>query len=163
MRGDGVHSAEAVRNATARIESAAWIGHAAAMPVLPFQKLTAVRIMAHPDRPAPGPGDEAIHAAHLAYLGALVRRGTILVNGPFASVDEPRLRGMSLYTVGPEEARRLANEDPAVRAGWFEIVLDEWMFRAIPRTIGDRVDLEIDVPFDPEGSPADAGPDLPPA
>ena len=116
------------------------------MPVLPFQTLTLVRLVSHPEPPPDGPDDDAIQAAHLAYLRGLVEAGTILVNGPVRRVDDPRMRGLSLYTVGPDEARRLANADPAVRAGWFEIVVDEWMFPAVPRTIGDRTDLELDVP-----------------
>lgn len=116
------------------------------MPTLPFQKLTLVRLLSHPEPPPDGPDDDAIGAAHVAYLRGLVEAGTILANGPVRRIDDGRLRGMSLYTVGPDEARQLANDDPAVKAGWFEIVVDEWMFPAVPRVIGDRVDLEIDVP-----------------
>ncbi len=119
------------------------------MPILPFQTLTLVRLVSHPDPPPDGPDDEAIQAAHVAYLRGLVEAGTILVNGPVRRIDDARLRGMSLYTLGPDEARRLANDDPAVRAGWFAIVVDEWMFPSVPRTIGDRVDLEVDVPEPP--------------
>jgi uncharacterized protein len=117
------------------------------MTVRPFQRLTVSRLMLREDRPPDGPEDDGIQAAHLAYLNELVARGIILVNGPFRSIDDPVLRGMSLYTVPPDEARALANDDPAVRAGWFRIVIDEWMFPAAPRAIGDRVDFELDVPF----------------
>jgi len=102
--------------------------------------------MASATPPPASPEDDGVLAAHLAYLGGLVDRGIILVNGPFRQIDDPRLRGMSLYTVDPDEARGLANDDPAVKHGWFQIVLDEWMFPAIARTLGDRTDVEVDVP-----------------
>jgi uncharacterized protein len=121
------------------------------MPIVPFQRLTVVRLMSHPEPPPDAPDDDAIQAAHLAYLRGLVEEGTILVNGPVQRIDDPRIRGMSLYTVGVDEARRLAMADPAVRAGWFEILVDEWIFPAVPRTIGDRVDLERDIPGPPGG------------
>ena len=34
--------------------------------------------------------------------------------------------------------------DPAVQAGWFDVVLDTWWLPAIPTTLGDRVDFEIE-------------------
>lgn len=116
------------------------------MQLLPFQKVTIVRLMSHPNPPPDSPEDADIQAAHINYLRGLVEDRTILVNGPVKRIDDPKLRGMSVYMVGPDEARELANEDPAVRAGWFEVVVDEWMFPAFPRTIGDRHDLEIEVP-----------------
>jgi len=131
------------------------------MPRLPFQKLTLVRLVSPPDPPADGPDDDALQAAHVAYLSRLVEAGTILANGPVRRIDDPGIRGMSLYTVGPDDARRIANADPAVRAGWFEIVVDEWMFPAEPRTIGDRVDLEVDVPEPPAEGDADQAPATP--
>jgi len=117
------------------------------MTVRPFSRLTVVRLVTAPDAPPRGPDGDRIQEAHLAYLNGLVADGTILANGPFRPIDDPSLRGMSLYTVGAEEARRLAEADPGVRAGWFAIRVDEWIFPAVPRAIGDRTDLELDVPF----------------
>lgn len=131
------------------------------MPRLPFQKLTLVRLVSPPDPPADGPDDDALQAAHVAYLSRLVEAGTILANGPVRRIDDPGVRGMSLYTVGPDDARRIANADPAVRAGWFVVMVDEWMFPAVPRTIGDRVDLEVDVPEPPAEGDADQAPATP--
>jgi hypothetical protein len=50
---------------------------------------------------------------------------------------------MSIYTVDTDEARTYALEDPAVKAGGFEVVVDGWWLPSIPVTMGDRVDLEI--------------------
>lgn len=111
-----------------------------------FQKLTVVRLVSAPNPPPDSPEDAAIQAAHIRYLTGLVEQGTILVNGPVKRVDSEDVRGMSLYLVGAEEARALAEADPAVRAGWFRIVVDEWLVPVRPRQIADRSDLELDVP-----------------
>ncbi|MBX7133173.1 MAG: YciI family protein [Fimbriimonadaceae bacterium] len=116
------------------------------MPEIPFQLLTIVRLV-NPAVPAPdSPEDETIQAAHIRYLGSLVEQGLILANGPVRRRDDQTLRGMSLYTVGPEEARALALQDPGVKAGWFDLIIDQWMIPVRPKTIADRTDLVIDLP-----------------
>jgi hypothetical protein len=50
---------------------------------------------------------------------------------------------MTIYTVDVEEARAYALNDPAVQAGWFEVVVDGWWLPTIPVTLGDRVDIEV--------------------
>lgn len=116
------------------------------MPLVPFQTLTIVRLVS-PAVPVPDtPEDDQIQAAHIRYLTGLVDQGKILANGPVRRHDDQKIRGLSLYSVDLEEAMALAKEDPAVKAGWFELVCDTWLIPARPATIGDRVDLEIDVP-----------------
>ncbi|HMS55385.1 MAG TPA: hypothetical protein PKA27_08285 [Fimbriimonadaceae bacterium] len=116
------------------------------MAKTPFQRLTIVRLVTK-DPPAPNtPDDHRIQVDHIKYLGDLIEKGVVLANGPVRRVDDSRLRGMTLYLVGIEEARNYANADPAVIAGWFEIVADEWLIPVRPRAIADRADLEIDVP-----------------
>ena len=116
------------------------------MPKVPFQLLTIVRLVS-PAEPVPdSPDDAAIQAAHIRYLGGLVEQGLILANGPVRRRDDQGIRGMSLYTVGPDEARALAAEDPGVKAGWFDLVIDQWMIPVRPITIADRTDIEIDIP-----------------
>ena len=108
-----------------------------------FQALTIVRLRS-PQTPVPDtPDDERIHLAHLAYLGGLRDQGVVLLNGPVRRVDDPRFRGMTIYAVPVDEARRLALEDPAVRAGWFEPHVDGWLLPAVPVTLGTTVDLEM--------------------
>ena len=117
------------------------------MPLIPFQRLTVVRLVTAPNPPPDGPDDDAIQDAHVRYLRKLNREGIILVNGPFKRIDDTEIRGMGLWLVSPEEARRLIAEDPAVKAGWFTPKIDEWIFPAdVPKTIADRHDLEIEVP-----------------
>lgn len=87
--------------------------------------------------------DEVTLQEHLAYLGGLRDRGIILLNGPIRQVDDPKFRGLSIYSAGAEEARRLAKEDPGVKAGWFEIEVNEWLLPSIPTMMGDRVDVGL--------------------
>ena len=68
----------------------------------------------------------ALHHAHLAYLGELVARGIIAANGPLLDQSDPTMRGMSVYTVPVDEAQRLAEFDPAVRAGRFRVDVARW-------------------------------------
>jgi uncharacterized protein YciI len=91
----------------------------------------------------------ALHHAHLAYLGDLTRRGIIAANGPLVEKTDPTMRGMSVYTVGLDEARRLAEQDPAVRAGRFRVDLARWAvaegrvaFPEAAGTVGDVVRFE---------------------
>ena len=91
----------------------------------------------------------ALHHAHLAHLADLGRRGVIAANGPLLDQSDPTIRGMSVYTVGPDEARRLAEQDPAVLAGRFRVDVARWAVaagriafpeRATP--VGERVRYE---------------------
>ena len=68
----------------------------------------------------------ALHHAHLAHLADLGRRGIIVVNGPLLDKSDETIRGMSIWSVEPEEARRLAEQDPAVRAGRFRVDVARW-------------------------------------
>ena len=63
--------------------------------------------------------------------------------------SDPTMRGMSVYTVGPDEARRLAEQDPAVRAGRFRVDVARWAVAAgriaFPErdaAVGERVRFE---------------------
>lgn len=72
----------------------------------------------------------ALHHAHLAHLAELGRRGIIAANGPLLDQSDDTLRGMSVYTVDPLEARRLAEQDPAVLAGRFRVDVARWAVSA---------------------------------
>ena len=69
---------------------------------------------------------EDLQAKHLAHLDSLRDRGLILVGGPFSDQPDETLRGMSLYSVGLDEARRLAEADPSVRAGRLAVEVLTW-------------------------------------
>ena len=109
-----------------------------------FQVLTVVRLMTPDPRPPDGPDDDRIQDEHIVYLRGLAEQGKVALNGPIRFRDTPGFRGLTIYTVDADEARALASADPAVRAGWFDVVVDPWWIPAIPVTLGDRVDLTLD-------------------
>ena len=104
-------------------------------------------------RPADAPdlGEEELdrlQGEHLRYGVSLAARGLTVANGPFTDQADPALRGMSVYTVGLEEARALAEQDPSVRAGRLRPLVVRWWTRAgqidFPRhagPVGDRRSL----------------------
>ena len=69
---------------------------------------------------------EALQRQHIGHLQSMARAGKLVVAGPFDDQTDPRMRGMCLYRVGIEEARRLAQEDPAVKAGRLEVEVLTW-------------------------------------
>lgn len=78
----------------------------------------------------PEEASTALHHAHLAHLADLGRRGIIAANGPLLDQSDETMRGMSVYTVEADEARRLAEQDPAVQAGRFRVDVARWAVAA---------------------------------
>ena len=83
-------------------------------------------------RPADAtPYDEAtlerIQREHVAYHASLREAGQVVTNGPVSDQPDESLRGLTFYRTGSlEEARRLAQEDPAVRAGRLAVEVMAW-------------------------------------
>jgi uncharacterized protein YciI len=74
-----------------------------------------------PDQPAQ-PG---VIQAHLKHLSGLIEAGKALLAGPF--MDGGRINGLVVMTVSSaEEARKLAEEDPAVKSGLFGVEVLKW-------------------------------------
>lgn len=70
---------------------------------------------------------QEIQRGHIAHLTKLGEAGHIVIAGPFSDQEDERLRGLALYQVGSiEEARRLAEADPAVEAGRLEVEVLTW-------------------------------------
>lgn len=67
---------------------------------------------------------EALQAEHVAYQLSLRERGIIAVSGPFDGQPDERWRGLSIYRVGPDEAREYLDRDPSVRRG--RLTYDVW-------------------------------------
>jgi uncharacterized protein YciI len=62
---------------------------------------------------------------HLQNIIRLAREGTLIVAGPF--LDDQAMRGIFIFNVGTvEEARAIAESDPAVRAGTLQLELHPW-------------------------------------
>jgi len=94
-----------------------------------LDQFTAVLLVLRPD--APKLDDEAAAAlqdAHLDYLAKLHEAGQLLAAGPMLGDSE--FRGLSILRVGPEEARRLKEQDPAVKAGRFALKIFPWFVPA---------------------------------
>src|ERR1700724_2442990 len=61
---------------------------------------------------------QRIQREHLAHHARLRDSGHVVTNGPVIEQPDPSLRGLTFYRTGSlEESRRLAQADPAVRAG----------------------------------------------
>lgn len=67
---------------------------------------------------------------HLAFGADLAARGVTVANGPMRNQSDVRMRGMSVYTVGVDEALGIASEDPMVRAGWLRVDAAQWCVAA---------------------------------
>jgi len=68
-----------------------------------------------------------IQRDHLAYHASLRESGQVVTNGPVTDQPDESLRGFTFYRTGSlDEARSLAQADPAVQAGRLEIDVMTW-------------------------------------
>ncbi len=82
---------------------------------------------------APEMSDEeldVLQARHLAYRAQLVRRGVLVVNGPFDEQSDASYRGMSMFACDPAAAAHLSECDPSVVAGRLVYDVMKWWIRA---------------------------------
>jgi uncharacterized protein YciI len=89
---------------------------------------------------------DRIQEEHLAYLESMAAAGHLIANGPVVDQPDESLRGIGFYNVGSvDEARRLAEGDPAVRAGRLEVQAMRWWCRpGRMRVPGRRFELDDD-------------------
>ena len=95
-----------------------------------FDQLTVALLVSNEH--APDLTDEqerALQDAHLAHLADLHQAGQLVAAGPLRDPDS-YYRGLSILTVGVQQARALKESDPAVRAGKFRVVVLPWMVPA---------------------------------
>jgi uncharacterized protein len=70
---------------------------------------------------------ELFQRQHLGHFATMKEAGYLKVAGPLDDQPDESWRGVCLYQVGSlAEARRLAESDPAVRAGRFSIDVMSW-------------------------------------
>jgi len=75
--------------------------------------------------PGSTPELEKLQAAHLAHIGKMAASGKLVIAGPFS--DGGELRGMFIFRVDTlEEAKALAEQDPAVKAGRLVLEWHAW-------------------------------------
>jgi uncharacterized protein YciI len=72
---------------------------------------------------------DKLQRQHLGHLERLKQQGALIASGPFQEQPDESWRGLSLYRVPLEEARRLAESDPAVRRGRLAITAFRWLTR----------------------------------
>jgi uncharacterized protein YciI len=76
--------------------------------------------------PEQTPATQQLQEAHLANINRLAALKKLVVAGPFG--DDGNLRGIFVFRVATlEEARSLAETDPAVQAGRLEIDMHPWL------------------------------------
>lgn len=78
------------------------------------------------------PEVEKIQRAHLTHIGDMAKAGKLVIAGPF--LDGGNLRGVFVFRCPEAEAKALAAEDPAVKAGRLLLEFHPWMLNtaAIP-------------------------------
>jgi uncharacterized protein YciI len=68
----------------------------------------------------------ALQKAHIAHLTDMWKAGKLVVAGPL--MDDTEWRGILIYrTKTLEEAQKLADDDPAVRAGRLQVTMHPWL------------------------------------
>src|SRR5512132_979649 len=83
-------------------------------------------LMRGPDTSQTGAAAAQIQSGHLAYMTKLREQGKLLVAGPF--MEDTPMRGIVVYRAASvDEARALASEDPAVKAGRLVLDAHPWM------------------------------------
>lgn len=93
-----------------------------------FDQFTITLLVLRPDAPQlDEDAAAALQNAHMAFLADLHEAGRLLAAGP---LSDDGFRGLSILNVDPDEARRLTEQDPAVRAGRFSIKAIPWMVPA---------------------------------
>jgi uncharacterized protein len=112
-----------------------------------FDRHTVVLLVRPPGAPELGDAEAAeLQDRHLAFRAELRDRGYLIGGGPLVDQDDERLRGISIMACDPATARRVSNEDPAVRAGRLTVEVMTWMVPAgnvrfddvaVPRSIAE--------------------------
>jgi uncharacterized protein YciI len=70
---------------------------------------------------------DRIQREHLAFYADLRAAGQVVTNGPVIDPPDPSLRGLGFFRTGSlEQARQLAESDPAVRAGRLAVEIITW-------------------------------------
>ena len=93
-----------------------------------FDRLTVALLILRPDAPRlDDAAAAALQDAHLSHLANLHESGALVAAGPLMGDGDHIYRGLSIFTVGADEARRLAESDPAVQAGRYRIEVLPWM------------------------------------
>lgn len=90
-----------------------------------MQKYFVVFLKSGPERSQNEEEAAKIQKQHLAYLEKMAELGKTSITGPFG--DDGEIRGIVVYnTATMGEARKLAEQDPAVKAGRLVVEVHPW-------------------------------------
>lgn len=87
--------------------------------------------------PGSTPETQKIQEGHMANIGRMASLGKLIAAGPM--MDDGQLAGIFIFRTTAEEARALAAEDPAIKAGRLELRVYTWMG---PKGIGTKLNEE---------------------
>lgn len=69
---------------------------------------------------------DSLFAGHMSNIGRMADEGKLAIAGPFMKNDR-QYRGIYIFNVSTiEEAEKLTQSDPAIKAGVFVVELTEW-------------------------------------
>jgi uncharacterized protein YciI len=114
-----------------------------------FDRFTIALLRLRPDAPELA-DPAAVQDAHLAYRAGLHDEGHLLAAGPLSDAE---LRGLSIWSVSPEQVSAFSEQDPAVLAGRLSVEVLPWMVPAgavafadsrFPRSVAEAGDLSFD-------------------
>lgn len=99
-----------------------------AEPEHPRMETISMVILVRGDKwtPEVTPQTQEIQKQHIGHLKKMGEAGKLVVAGPLSDQPDPSWRGIALYKTGLEEARKLAEEDPAVKAGRLKVLVMTW-------------------------------------
>jgi uncharacterized protein len=98
-------------------------------PAMDLVKKTFVLVVQGDNPPVLSPeASRELQAKHLAHINAMGQTGKVLVAGPFGDRDDPKQRGLLIFDCPIDEARAMAEQDPAVKAGRLKVVCMSWYF-----------------------------------
>lgn len=92
-----------------------------------MQRYTLVLVMSGDKWNPNAPGLADALKPHGAYLHDMISQGNIALVGRFPLSDPSDLRGVEIYTVALERAKKFAEDDPAVKAGLFKSEAHPWI------------------------------------
>lgn len=103
-------------------------GSKSTMQAVDFDRFSVALLVLRDDAPdLDAAAAAALQDAHMAHLADLHEAGHLLAAGPLMN---DRFRGLSILAAEPDEARRLKEQDPAVQAGRFMVLVMPWMVPA---------------------------------
>lgn len=92
-----------------------------------MKKYFMVFLMTGPNRSHDDSTAKALQAGHMQHIQKMADSGKMIIAGPFENTPEGTMRGLLIFDVDTaEEAIKMAEEDPAVKAGRLRLEVLPW-------------------------------------